>query len=175
MALIIDNWSNFHPTFDESDSCTWEYLNPWNPSWVGWYFYSQYRYNNISGPICFQLNYWFFQKYLVFLFFAVSLFILIWLPNLLYQHHETFLTCEESFEIVSLLQGWWKYCLSLKLSSISFFLSCLRIWQCSPPGSFPETCLPGTVHCAVRVRMGCFAAEQNPWIQIIFFYHRTKP
>ena len=56
----------------------------------------------------------------------------------------------------------------------SFFLSWLGIWGCSPPGSFPETCLPGTVHCAVRVRMGCFAAEQNPGTQIKLLFTKVQ-
>ena len=37
---------------------------------------------------------------------------------------------------------------------------CLRFSD--PPGSFPETGLPGSVHRPVRVGMGRFSTEQNP-------------
>ena len=39
-----------------------------------------------------------------------------------------------------------------------------RRWYlyCSQPSSLPETCLSCTMDCAVGIRMGCFATEQNP-------------
>ena len=136
MESIIDNWSNCHPTFEESCTYSVIVLKPCVGFWYGYLnkmVLLRSIKNNISGP---KLNY-FRQKYL---------FIKYLFSCLMFHIYE-----QKSYTLRRKLASWYKqlrqsyflYLILISWLSKASIINCLTLWALEQPGcklTYNKTC-----------------------------------